>query len=169
MVSLSFSRRHLLMAATVLPLVSGAAGAETALAKSGSPFQQLGGSWSGGGQVRFSDGSAERITCKAYYVPKGPPDELGLAIRCASTSYKIEIRASLINDNGKLSGRWEERTFNAQGDVTGKATSGNISMSIVGGGLTGSMSVTYGSTTQAVSISTEGSGLKGVQISLSRG
>ena len=41
-------------------------------------------------------------------------------------------------------------------------------MSISGGGLTGSMSITYGSATQAVSISTQGTGVKGVTISLSR-
>src|SRR5258706_7991951 len=138
-------------------------------AGAGSPFASLNGAWSGGGQVRFADGKAERITCRAYYNLKGPPDELGLAIRCASISYKIEIRANLVNENGRLSGRWEERTFNAHGDVTGKASAGNISMSINGGGITGSMSVSYGETTQAVSISTDGSNLKGVTISLSRG
>ncbi len=141
---------------------------QTVEARASGPFAPLGGSWSGGGQVRFSDGKSERITCRAYYNPKGS-EELGLAIRCASTSYKIEIRANLQNSNGKVTGKWEERTFNAGGDVTGSASTGSIRMSIVGGGLTGSMSVTYGSSTQAVSISTEGSNLRGVTISLSRG
>jgi len=141
---------------------------QTTLVKAASPFSGLVGSWSGGGKVRFSDGKSERISCRAYYNPKDSGDELGLAIRCASVSYKIEIRATLLNENGKLSGRWEERTFNAEGDVTGRASSGNIRMDIVGGGLTGSMSVSYGSSTQAVSISTEGLSLKGVTISLSR-
>ncbi len=138
------------------------------VAQSSGAFGQLNGSWSGGGQVRFADGKTERISCRAYYNPKGS-DELGLAIRCASTSYKIDIRASLQHANGRLSGHWEERTFNASGDVNGKASRGNINMSIVGGGLSGSMSVSYGSSTQAVSISTEGTNLKGVTISLSRG
>ncbi len=146
-----------------------AAHAQTTLVKSASPFSDLIGSWSGGGKVSFSDGKSERITCRAYYNPKGSGEELGLAIRCASISYKIEIRATLQNDNGRLSGRWEERTFNAEGEVTGRASSGNIRMDIAGGGLTGSMSVSYGSSTQAVSISTEGLSLKGVTISLSRG
>jgi hypothetical protein len=161
---------HSWIASTAICLTMGSAGfAPSTLAKPGSPFAQLGGTWSGGGQVRFSDGKAERITCKAYYTAKDTADELGLAIRCASISYKIEIRANLVNDNGRLSGRWEERTFNAQGDVTGKASAGNISMTINGGGISGSMSVSYGDKTQSVSISTEGSNLKGVTISLSRG
>lgn len=132
-------------------------------------FAGLDGSWSGRGNVRFSDGKSERIACRAYYNPKSAGTELGLAIRCASVSYKIEIRASLLNENGRLTGRWEERTFNAEGEVTGRASAGNISMDIAGGGLTASMSVSYGGSKQAVSISTEGSNLKGVVINLSRG
>lgn len=132
-------------------------------------FAGLDGSWSGRGSVRFSDGKSERIACRAYYNPKGAGTELGLAIRCASVSYKIEIRASLLNKDGRLTGRWEERTFNAGGNVTGRASAGNIKMDIAGGGLTASMSVSYGGSTQAVSISTEGSNLKGVTINLSRG
>lgn len=159
-----------LAVATVLvaPVTMTAAHAQSAAASPVGPFAQLGGSWSGGGKVSFADGKSERITCRAYYNPKGG-DELGLAIRCASVSYKIEIRANLQNNNGRLSGRWEERTFNAEGDVTGQASNGNIRMDIAGGGLSGSMSVSYGRSTQAVSISTEGVGLKGVTISLSRG
>lgn len=143
-------------------------GAEAQLA-SPSTFAELDGSWSGGGSVRFSDGKSERITCRAYYNPKSAGAELGLAIRCASVSYKIEIRASLLNENGRLTGRWEERTFNAAGEVTGRASAGKIRMDIAGGGLTGSMSVSTEGSRQAVSISTEGSNLKGVTINLSRG
>lgn len=132
-------------------------------------FAGLDGSWSGRGNVRFSDGKSERIACRAYYNPKGAGAELGLAIRCASVSYKIEIRASLVNENGRLTGSWEERTFNAAGEVTGRASAGNIRMDIAGGGLTASMSVSYGGSKQAVSISTEGTNLKGVVINLSRG
>jgi hypothetical protein len=135
----------------------------------GHVFAGLDGTWSGSGNVRFSDGKSEKISCRAYYNPKGAGTELGLAIRCASVSYKIEIRARLQNENGRLTGHWEERTFNASGEVTGKATAGKISMDIAGGGLTGSMSVSTNGSRQAVSISTEGSSLKGVTIALSRG
>jgi hypothetical protein len=164
------SRLAALALALILPLSAGVSvQAQTVQVKSSASFASLTGSWAGGGQVRFADGKTERITCRAYYTHKGAGDELGLAIRCASTSYKIEIRASVTNENGKLSGRWEERTFNVAGDVTGRASTGNINMAIAGGGLSGAMSVTYGSSTQAVSITTEGSNLKGVNISLSRG
>jgi hypothetical protein len=154
--------------AAALALSSNFAAAQVLPAAAGKPFQQLEGSWSGGGQIRFTDGKSERISCRAYYVPKRDGDELGLAIRCASLSYKIEIRATLRHDDGRLSGKWEERTFNAEGDVSGKASPGHITMGITGGGLTGAMTISYGSATQAVSIATQGTGLKGVTISLSR-
>lgn len=162
---------RLVASALAMTLLSASlpAEAQTVQVKSSASFASLTGSWAGGGQVKFADGKTERITCRAYYNHKGSGEELGLAIRCASTSYKIEIRANVTNENGKLSGRWEERTFNVEGDVTGRASSGNINMAIAGGGLSGSMSVTYGSSTQAVSITTEGTNLKGVTISLSRG
>jgi hypothetical protein len=157
-----------IIAAAALVLSSGAATSQPIQVASGAPFRHLSGSWSGGGQIHFADGNTERITCRAYYVPKGAGDELNLAIRCASLSYKIEIRATIHEDNGRIRGRWEERTFNAEGDLTGKAAAGHISMSITGGGLTGAMTIAYGASAQTVSISTQGTGLKGATISLSR-
>ncbi len=162
---------RLALAASLAASTISTAVVSEALAQPASPntFAELDGSWSGRGNVRFSDGKSERITCRAYYNPKSAGAELGLAIRCASVSYKIEIRASLLNENGRLTGRWEERTFNASGEVSGKASAGKIRMNIAGGGLTASMSVSTEGSRQAVSISTEGSNLKGVTINLSRG
>ena len=56
---------------------------------------------------------------RAFYTTKDDGAGLGLAIRCASTSNKIELRATLIYSGGKISGKWEERQFNAGGSVTG--------------------------------------------------
>jgi hypothetical protein len=78
-----------------------------------SPFDTLLGSWGGSGQIRLDKGRMERIKCNAYYTGGGA--ELGLAIRCQSDNYKIEIRSKLSYSGGRLSGNWEERTFNAQG------------------------------------------------------
>ncbi len=136
-------------------------------ARGGNPFPQLAGSWSGGGQARFEDGKSERLSCRAYYTPKDASG-MGLAIRCASTSYKIEIRSNLKYESGGISGSWEERTFNAEGSVSGKAGGGNINLTITGGGLNGTMAVSYGGSNQTVAINTTGIGLKGVQISMNR-
>src|SRR5690606_14710355 len=94
--------------------------------------------------------------------------DLGLSIRCANASAKIELRASLENSGGKISGTWEERNYNATGNVTGRASDGRIHLQI-GGGLTGSMSVSVGGRNHSVNIATEGASVfKGVKISFAR-
>jgi hypothetical protein len=130
-----------------------------------SPFDALLGSWGGTGEINLDKGRRERIKCNAYYTGGGA--QLGLAIRCSSDSYKIEIRSKLSYSGGRLSGNWEERTFNAQGSASGTATPSRITLSIRGG-VTGTMVVSYSKSRQTVSISTQGIALQGVSITLGR-
>jgi hypothetical protein len=130
-----------------------------------SPFDTLLGSWGGTGQIRLDKGRRERIKCNAYYTGGG--SQLGLAIRCTSDNYKIEIRSKLSYSGGRLSGNWEERTFNAEGSATGTATPSRIKLSI-SGGVTGTMVVSYTKSRQTVSISTQGIALQGVSMTLGR-
>lgn len=133
------------------------------------PVPALAGAWSGNGQIRLEGGKTESIKCKAYYTAKAGGSGLSLAIRCASaSSSKIEMRASLDFSGGKASGTWEERTYNANGNVTGNATGGKMALNI-SGGVNGSMAVSYGGTSHQVSITTSGSALLGVNINLARG
>lgn len=133
------------------------------------PFAGLNGTWSGGGQIRLSGGSTEALKCKAYYTPKESGTSVGMAIRCASPSNKIELRATLMFQGGRVTGSWEERTFNAMGEVSGSAAGNRLNLSIVGGGFSGAMAVSTNGSSQTVSITTDGIGLKGVNISLSKG
>ena len=133
-----------------------------------SPFAAMGGSWTGAGQVRFTNGQSESLKCRAYYTPKDGGSSLGLAIICASASSKIELRAQLAAESGRVTGSWEERTYNATGAVTGQASPSKISLSISGGGFNGSMNVGINGGSQTVTISTSGIGMTGVNISLSR-
>lgn len=133
------------------------------------PFTGLTGTWKGSAQIKLKSGSSETLKCNAYYTPKETGEELGLAIRCASASNKIELRAQLKAAGGKVSGRWEERTYNAAGDVTGQGQGGRLSLSIDGGVFKGAMQVRTNGSNQTVSIQTEGVALQGVNINLSRG
>ena len=138
-------------------------------ASADNPFATLAGSWSGQGKIRLEGGKSETIRCRAYYTTSDGGAGLGMAIRCASSSNKIEMRANLNYSKGSVTGSWEERTFNASGEVKGQATSSKLTLSIVGGGLNGSMSVRLGGASQSVSISTTGSTFQGLDLSLSRG
>jgi hypothetical protein len=157
----------------VIPLALGLAavvvtvGAASSV-KAESPFGVLTGTWSGAGQVRFTGGSSEALKCRAYYTPKDATN-MGLAIRCASTSAKIELRANLAYDGGKVTGSWEERTFNASGNVTGQATASKLNLAIQGGGFSGSMAVGINGGSQTVSIQTQGTGFTNVNIHMSKG
>lgn len=134
-----------------------------------SPFGTLAGTWSGQGKVRLEGGKSEAIRCKAYYTTSDGGAGLGMAIRCASAANKIEMRANLIYANGSVSGKWEERTYNAAGEVSGQASSSKLTLKIQGGGLDGNMSVRLGGASHSVSISTTGSAFQGLDLSLSRG
>lgn len=91
-----------------------------------------------------------------------------MAIHCASGSYKIELRAQLTAQGNKLSGSWEERSFNASGTATGHIDDRTVSLAVEGGGFSATMLVVHDSTQQSVSITTQGIGFKKVDVSLNR-
>src|SRR5262245_20585350 len=117
-------------------------------------FDSLRGSWSGTGQIRYDDGKSEGIKCTAFYT--GEAAQLRLAIRCESGTSKVDIRGQLTAQGEKLARTWEERTFNASGEASGRVAGDKMSLSISGGGFSGSMSVSAAAGKQAVTISAEG-------------
>jgi len=137
-------------------------------ADAASVFSNMSGSWSGTGQMRLEGGRTEALRCKAYYSDKSGGNGLGISLRCASPSNKVELRATLTATGNRISGDWEERQFNASGRASGTANGNHISLAINGGGLSGSMSVTTNGSRQTVSISTENVALKGIHIGLAR-
>jgi hypothetical protein len=128
-------------------------------------FTPLLGSWGGSGTYKLQDGTSEKLKCDAYYTGSG--SQLGIAVRCAGANNKIEMRSKLSANGTALSGNWEERTFNAEGAVTGKLTDSKLALAITGV-VAGSMTITYDQSKQNVAIATEGSPLKSVTVSLSR-
>ena len=129
-------------------------------------FDNLMGSWAGSGQIRYDDGQSEGIRCNAYY--KGGGDKLNLAIRCRSATTEVEIRGQVTAQGGKLTGTWEERTFNASGEATGRVVGDKMNLSVTGGGFKGAMSVAYGSSKQTITISTEGIRMRSVNVTLGK-
>jgi hypothetical protein len=139
-------------------------------AVAGSPFSALVGTWSGKGTARLEGGKSERLSCKGYYSGSGG-SELKLNIICANPSTKVELRSTLKYSNGRVTGTWEERNYNQSGTITGSADDQKLRLVIGGGGLKGMLSVSIGGAggaTQSVSLSTQGSALKGVSIDFAR-
>jgi hypothetical protein len=129
-------------------------------------LDKLIGAWKGQGTAVFEGNRSERINCRAYYTGGG--EQLNIAVRCASTSYKIEIRSKLEKNGAQLSGTWEERTFNASGATTGTINEERMRLAVEGGGLQASMTVNYGGDNQQVRIRTRGVQLQSVSIVLAR-
>jgi len=158
-----FTRRSMVAAAAGLAASTLLVGA----AEAASPFTTLNGTWSGSGRIEFENGKSERLRCTAYYTSSNGGNGLGLAIRCASASNKIEVRGRLDYRNGRVSGVWEERTFNASGTATGQASDNRVSLRLAGS-IPGSMNVNVSKTRQSVAINTQASGLRAIRIGLSR-
>jgi hypothetical protein len=126
----------------------------------------LAGTWHGAGTMSFESGENESISCNGYY--KGAAS-LSVVIRCKGKSSNFELRSKLEATGEKISGKWEERTYNATGDVSGTASAGKLNVQF-SGSLVGSLDMSFTSSSQSVSVSvgTKGAGIKGVQVSLSR-
>jgi hypothetical protein len=139
-----------------------------AYADAGSIFKQLAGSWRGTGTLTLEDGTRQRLSCRGYYVLKSGGSGLSIAILCNAPDQKVEIRSQITQTARGVSGRWEERTYNALGEVSGRASGQTLNLSIKGA-LQGSISISVGGRRHAVEISTEGTGFSRVSISLMRG
>lgn len=126
----------------------------------------LAGAWHGGGTMSFESGKTEDISCNGYYKGAG---NLSVVIRCKGTSSNFELRSKLHSNGDKVSGSWEERTYNATGDASGTASAGKLNVQF-SGSLTGSLEMSFSSSSQSLSVSvdTKGAGIKGVRVSLNR-
>ena len=133
------------------------------------PFEIVKGSWGGGGSLTLAEGKRENLSCNAYYTSSGGGHNLGVALRCAGQTSKFELRSHLQYDGGKVSGSWEERTFNASGNTSGTLNPGSMRLNFHGG-ISGNMSVSFSAASQSISIKidTGGSAVAGVRISLRR-
>lgn len=130
-----------------------------------SPVKLLLGSWGGGGIMKLTDGSSERIRCNGYYTGGGT--QLGMVIRCTSSSNKVEMRSKLSLNSNRISGSWEERTFNAEGQLSGKISGQKMNMSI-SGAVVGTMNVKFSKRQQIVTIRTNNIEMKSLNITLKR-
>lgn len=129
-------------------------------------LSSLSGSWSGAGQFRLENGRSESLRCSANYSPRR--QALGLSLRCASSSNRIELRANLVSRGNRISGTWEERSYNVSGSVSGIGAGNSLRLGIDGGVLSGSMVVTTIGRSQSISVRTDGAALRGISIRLRR-
>ncbi len=97
-----------------------------------SPFARLAGNWSGSGKIDLANGASEPIKCRAAYDVLDQQNNLQLNIRCASESYKFDLRGSAKYSGGDITGTWSEATRNAAGTISGKASGDHFEVTAKG-------------------------------------
>ena len=166
---LSLRLRRPLSAGLMLAVVGSAAGLwpEQSAVAAG-PFQPFVGAWTGGGQITASNGTRERIRCRANYVEARRGEALAQTIVCASPSYRIEIQSSVVVSGQSVQGSWQETTRNISGQVTGTVQGGRFVGAVSGAGFTAQLSLRSNGRRQSVNIQPSAGDIADVQIELER-
>lgn len=153
------------------PKIAGAAAlllmsASASYAQSG-PFATFAGSWSGTGTISMSDGSSERIRCRASYTVAGQGTGLQQTLRCASDSYRFDLSSDVTASGSNVSGTWSETSRGINGSLQGRAAGGRVDVLVEAAGFAASLTMTTNGNRQSVLLSSKGD-IKGVSISMTR-
>jgi hypothetical protein len=139
-------------------------GADAASAQSPA-FAGLGGAWSGSGTISLSDGTQERIRCKANYVVGRGDARLQQSLRCASDSYRFDLTSDVVSQLGQIAGSWSEASRGISGSLVGREHGGSVSAVVDAPGFTARLSLTTSGNRQTFSLSSEGD-IRNVSIAL---
>ncbi|WP_213771293.1 hypothetical protein [Bradyrhizobium sp. dw_78] len=134
-------------------------------AQSPAPFAGFDGAWSGTGTVALSDGTTERIRCKADYKVNGGGLSLKQSLRCASDSYKFDLSSDVTSQGGRISGNWAEASRNVFGNLQGTAGGGQIEVFVEANGFAANLTLRTTGNRQTVQISSKGE-IRGVNITM---
>lgn len=115
----------------------------------------------------MSDGSSERIRCRATYRVNGG-NALAQTLRCASDSYKFDLSSNVTSQGNNVSGSWSESSRGIYGNLNGRAGGGQIDVFVEAAGFAANITLTTRGNRQSVSINSKGE-IRGVQISMVKG
>ena len=132
------------------------------------PFAGLAGSWKGSGSISLSDGSKERLQCRATYQVSVADGRLQQSLRCASDSYRFDLNSDVVSQQGTIAGTWSEASRGISGSLAGRASSGSISAVVDAPGFSANLSVTTRGNQQSFSIVSQGD-IRSVAITMVRG
>jgi hypothetical protein len=121
-----------------------------------SPFAGFKGVWSGNGTVSLSDGSSERIRCRATYAVDGSGRALQQTLRCASDSYKFDLSSNVTSEGNRISGNWSEASRNVSGSLQGTAGGGQINVAVEAVGFSANLTLRTSGNRQTVQINSQG-------------
>ncbi len=132
------------------------------------PFKGYEGTWSGNGTITIADGGAERIRCRGTYTVDAAGNGLHQNIKCASDSYKFELRSDVEARGSTITGSWSEATRNVNGSLEGSISGQDITALVQTNGYAATFNVSTRGNKQNINIASKGE-LRGVTMALSKG
>jgi hypothetical protein len=131
------------------------------------PFVGFAGAWAGNGTVTLSNGSTERIRCKADYKVASSGMGLKQALQCASDSYKFDLTSDVTSQGDRISGNWSEKSRNIFGNLQGTAGGGVIEVFVEASGFAATLNLRTNGSKQVVQIESKGE-IRGVNITMTK-
>ena len=132
------------------------------------PFAVFSGNWTGAGTVSVSNGTRERLRCKARYSISGEGSALSQDLTCASDSYKFNVVSHIAESGGTLSGSWTETSRNANGQISGHVDARQISAIVQGVGFSAGVAIASRGNKQVVEIRPTGTDITNVSVTMSK-
>src|SRR3979411_2381133 len=129
------------------------------------PFAGFDGSWGGNGTVTLSDGTTERIRCKADYKVSGNGLGLKQNLHCASDSYKFDLSSDVTSQGDRIPGNWSEASRNVFGSLQGTAGGGQIEVFVEANAFAANLTLRTNGNRQTVQINSKGE-IRGVTITM---
>jgi len=131
-------------------------------------FDSLGGTWSGSGTMKPSDGPREKVRCKVAYNITKPGRSVSLDLRCASDAYKMVLSANIDQNGTDLSGNWFEHEYRQGGKVSGTNKDGLIEARIEGNTVAALVTIQTKANHQSFLMEAPGSWMSEVAIELNK-
>jgi hypothetical protein len=124
----------------------------------------LGGEWSGSGTIRLANGKSERIRCR------GKADAGDAMVHqyfsCASTGGSFSFSTSLKFAGNQVSGDW--RGPDLSGSLSGRATTGSISLRLVSDTGTGNLRATLSRCAQSLTVTGWSEAMRSLSVRLKK-
>jgi hypothetical protein len=162
------ARDWMTMHTTIGPLAFALSLVAGAVALTAAPIEDLSGYWSGSGSVTLNNGRTENVKCAVTYKVSDGGGQVRQSMRCASADYSINALAELQIKGGQVSGSWEEKTYSATGQVSGRYTGSTFVLSIEGANFTAAMNVSVSDCKQSISIAPKGLEVSKISIGLGK-
>jgi len=137
-------------------------------AVSATPIDDLSGYWTGAGSVVLANGTTEKVKCAVTYKVSDGGTQIKQSMRCASADYSINASADLRVKGAQVSGNWEEKTYSAVGEVTGRYDGASFVLTIQGANFTAKMNMSLSACKQQISITPQGLDVNRISLGLAR-